>query len=64
MKCQLEKKPVADTSNTIVSSHRLLVIDGSLSVPSAQIDENGSMLKVRNLLSLARRQPDMPASKG
>jgi hypothetical protein len=64
MKCQLEKKPVADTSNTIVSSHRLLVIDGSLSVTSAQIDENGSMLKVRNLLSLARRQPDMPASKG
>jgi tRNA A-37 threonylcarbamoyl transferase component Bud32 len=59
MKCQLEKKPVADTSNTIVSSHRLSVIDGSLSAPSDQIDENGAMLKVRKLLSLMRRQPDI-----
>lgn len=59
MKCQLEKKPDADTSNTIVSSHRLSVIDGSLSAPSNQIDENGSMLKVRKILILMRRQPKM-----
>ena len=56
MKCQPEKKTVVDKSNTIVSSHRLSVIHDSLSVPSDQINDNASMLKVRKLLSLMRRQ--------
>jgi hypothetical protein len=56
MKCQPEKKPVADRSNTIVSSHRLSSTVPSRH-PSDQMDENGAMLEVRKLLSLMLCHP-------